>query len=363
LIVHSDKEEVTVRNRSTCGFIILLLIGGCASPPDRKVAAPVLTLVKTDVTLQGVTLKWGIEESVAEDEVAGGIVRFGMERKAVGSDSWTTLNNGLTAGDVEYTDVTFAPKTSYTYRLTFHFAPIGSGTPPDPDEMGSITLISSLIRTHPIWNLEAISVMKNQVYLEIEKFDRELGQKVKKKHLHRPGVHIGWWKESGSAVAVSTHRVTLGGGKTATVDFNTGMTLVSVEKKPAMIEVKQCMATLGADGESVVCKQSEVIMVIKNGYEIVTKDEDGRHLFRYPDPVNNPILKRGHCTEHGGEKDFRRSVKLDESQELLAEADRIWSTDPEKSILIYRRLLNEFGESDAVRRSRTRIRLRAEQGD
>ena len=49
--------------------------------------------------------------------------------------------------------------------------------------------------------------------------------------------------------------------------------------------------------------------------------------------------------------------------ELLSKADRLWKTDDEAAIRIYKRLLLEFGDTERVRISKTRIWQRAEQGD
>ena len=340
--------------RVCCVVTLLLLAGGCSSQPVRRVTPPSLALGKTTVAHEGVTLNWEIDASAADDEWPTRVVRYAVERKPTGSDTWTTLTDSGSPHDRSFTDANIEPRTRYTYRLTCTFTDATSAAPPDPDRIGMTSAVTGPIETFGIWKLTVHTALKGQVYLTIEKFDRKLGRRVEKKHIHHAGDQIGWWKEAGSAGLVSTHRVSLGGGRVARVDFNTGMTLVSVEKKMATMEFDKCEAIYGPGGQLTGCKQSKVTATILNTYEIVTVDDEGRHVLFHPDPAKNPRLKQQRCLHHGGEET---------PHALLLEADRIWRSDPEKAIPIYRRLLDEFGETERVRVSRTRIRLRAEQDD
>ena len=328
-----------------------------------KLATPSLRFGKTLVAHEGVTLKWEIDAFAASDESPARVVRFGVERKPTASDTWTTLSDSLPRRDRSFTDAGFKPGTRYVYRLTCYFTHAGAAPPPDPVRIGMTSVVTAPVETLSIWNLTINTAMRGQAYLTIEKFDRKLGRKVEKKHIHHAGEQIGWWKETGGDGPVSTHLVSLGGGKSAPVDFNTGMTLVSVGKKPATIQIDKCRAIFGAGGKRVGCKQSKLTVTISNTYEIVTVDDAGTHVLFYPDPTKNPRAVSQACKNHGGVKDFRRPIESDESLKLLSEADRLWRSDPEKAILIYKRLLAEFGNTEWVRMSRTRIRLRAEQGD
>ena len=111
------------------------------------------------------------------------------------------------------------------------------------------------------------------------------------------------------------------------------------------------------------CDKTRVTLTISNTYEIVYADDRGKRVAYHPDPLKNPRLMSNACKNHGGKRDFTQAIEPKEPLKLLAEADRLWPSDPEKAILIYKRLLSEFGDTPPVRTSRTRIRLRAEQGD
>ena len=78
------------------------------------------------------------------------------------------------------------------------------------------------------------------------------------------------------------------------------MTLVSVMKKPVTFQIDKCDAIYEAGGQRTGCKRSKLAVTISNTFEVVYKDEDGKHVIFHPDPWKNSRTTSRACEDHGG---------------------------------------------------------------
>jgi hypothetical protein len=211
-----------------------------------------------------------------------------------------------------------------------------------------------------IWKLTFINPSKKEgadkgtVWVKIEKFEKGHG-KVEKGRLHHAGERIGWWEESPGADPVSIHRVSGPQGRSISVDFNSGVTLVSVEPIKLPVEVKRCKPIYDKKtGNKIGCdKISE-----KRNFDttlIVTTDDEGEHRVYSPNPGDLNQL----CEVHDGRGINPDNLAIDqknvdaqkaevEAEKLYAEAESLATKDGKKAIRLYERLLKEFGATDFV---------------
>lgn len=150
--------------------------------------------------------------------------------------------------------------------------------------------------------IDSSSAEKLKVMVVMERFHPQLGHIVKK-HWHEPGERIGWWSERSGEAPVSHHPVNLPGGVTAAVDFDTGLTLASVEAKTVIKDLTRCKAIFNGGGTWAGCEQVQERRTFSTP-EVVIRGSGGeqRFLVPVPDlsqscPIHSPKQPRLEYTE------------------------------------------------------------------
>ena len=344
----------------------------------NPVKVPEISFDSSSVELDKVEVSWTAESwtSSERSQLKKGhdllnLTHFTIERK-VGEGKWKVVQSDVPITQNNYVDTDIDPKTTYHYRITSHCE---EDLKKRAGASGMTIQTPMPLTTLGIWSLSINTAMKGQAYLTIQKFDKKLGRKVEKKHIHHAKDRIGWWKETGGDVPVSTHLVPLGGGKSASVDFNTGMTLVSVEKKPATIKIDKCDPIYGPGGQRTGCTRTTEDVTISNTYEVVYKDKDGKHVLFYPDPMKNPRARSKACADHGGPDRRKKKPgaqgKLEKgsgsaapgnlpanlaakrarekaAEAIFVRAEGFAKANPSRAIKDFERLLEDYGDTDFV---------------
>jgi hypothetical protein len=253
-------------------------------PPTKTPLLPGIALNPPAVTVDGITLSWFLRPLASHASSVKKIDTFIVERQAAGSDRWETLAANLPGDTRSYRDTSLARRAWHTYRVT----------PRGGDLVGKTESLPEPVRTANPWRLRFLNASKDLVYIEIEKTDPKLGKPRKIAHIHRPGDRIGWWPETDGGEPTSVHWHPAG----VKVDFNTGMSLVSVEPGiPYKKEIQRCKKTPDGPGGLVctVAKEPRTIRLTR----IICLDEGGNERTHFhPDPSGHPLLKDQLCPDH-----------------------------------------------------------------
>jgi hypothetical protein len=263
------------------------------APPERPTAlAPAVAFEKLDVQLDGVTLSWSVAEwtwkekqaLAKEKKVPVELTGFKIERKAAGG--WESIAD-LDEKARSYKDASAAPKTSYVYRITALSTKKEFLENGDPSGVAGV-LTSPAATTPGLWKISYLNPVKGAVYVTIEKFEKALGAKVEIRLLQREGEILGW-KEG-----TSKHRVKVA-NRSHEVDFDTGLTLLSVKPKTHATQITKCKPAFLPGGEKVFpCPKVPEGRTFEVS-ELVTEGPDGRRTFLLPDPTEHPNAKDQIC--------------------------------------------------------------------
>jgi hypothetical protein len=306
---------------------------------------------------------------------------FVLERQA-GTSKWEVVADKLDVKTLSYVDTKIEPKSKYTYRVTAYSTdkaylerggPIDPETGATPNPDGKINVATGpTIQTMGIWKLTFTNPMKQaeskgMVYVKIEKFEKGYG-KVEKARMHYDGDLIGSWEETQGADPTTKHRVNVRGGKSIEVDFNTGTTLISVNRVNLPVEVKRCKPIYAKDGNKTGCEQ----IIEKRNFDtglVTYKDDEGVKKVHVPSPSSLDQL----CEEHGGRKivtalpqdkkdsdepkvdpkEVARLKKEAEAEKLFDEAEKALEKNKSLAKTYYQRLLSsEFGGTDFVSKNK-----------
>ena len=238
-----------------------------------------LTLDAPSVTLEGVELTWNVSRANAR------ILHFAVHRSPAGADRWELLKDPVAESARSFRDRTFYPGTDTSYRVTCYFTDQPAGVPARGSRIGKTVAIASTAQSRGKFEVSFFNAMKGMAYVTITKIDAS-GIRIQLKHIHHAGDRIGWWTEAGGSEPRSWHRVALRGGRSALVDFDTGLILKSVEPRKVRITVKRCVPgrkECRIVEETVSVETVEVVTVNRTGGERKVARLDPRRNARTQD--------------------------------------------------------------------------------
>lgn len=291
-----------------------------APPPKAvdKVVIPEIALGNVEVAIDGVNFSWEVKELSAkqQDEIKKRDAKlynyqfrklnyFSVERQAAGG-KWEVLADKIPAGTTSFTDSKIEPKTKYRYRVTSWCTDKDFLARVESSGKGQTVELPTAIQTQGIWKVTFSQAMKPEegkgmVYIEIEKFEKSLGKAVKARHIHYEGDKIGWWKinpQDENEEPKHRHKIPQPGGKTVEVDFNCGMTLVSIKPTKVVVDKKKCERKVSASGFE-PCEGPKTEKVTVNTTEINYTNEEGKPVKVYqPDPKAHPQAQDQFCEDH-----------------------------------------------------------------
>lgn len=277
----------------------------------KQVKIPPVTLGAAEVDLSGVTIHWEVKTFTRQEELALQkefdllkYSHFTVERETAGSGKWEVLADKLPPTARNFKDTRIEPKTKYNYRVKAYVEPDKQGrTPP---EGNPVTLaLPSPVQTLGIFRVTFINPGRvpgqdaYQVWVKIEKHDRELGP-VEIRQFQRPGEKIGWWPEGRGGEPTSKHAVSKG-GRAHTIDFDTGMTLVSIKPTTVTLEITKCRKQITAQGAG-QCQFVKEKRVFHDIHEIVVSEGGMEQTILIPNPKDSPRARDEFCEIHGGSK-------------------------------------------------------------
>lgn len=360
-------------------------------PPQA--VAPAVAFENLEINLDSVVLSWSVKEFTAPmkaamakrtpKEVPVDLTSFKIERDVNGAGKWETIATLEDPKARSYKDPKIDPKTKYAYKVTAFSAKKefleNGGEDSGPNPTGLVgTVASPVAQTLGIWKItfanasKAANAEKGMAYVTIEKYEKALSAKVEKKRIHYSGDKIGWWPEQGDAEPTSKHRVQVG-TKSHEVDFNTEITLVSVQPKRVTVEITKCKRIFGAGGVPVYpCEKIKEKRAF-DIHEIVLIGPEGRQVIQSPVPKDHPNGQDQICEECGGKKPVSRDViekpgtpeppkedpaavaakkKEADAETLFKDAEKLMKAGKHKEAAAkYERLLKEFGTTDFVAKS------------
>jgi hypothetical protein len=356
-------------------------------PPQAL--APSIAFETLEINLDSVIVTWSVKEFTKTEiaamakktpkEIPVELTTFKVERDVNGAGKWETVATLEDPKARTYKDVKIEPKTKYAYRVTAfstkkEFLENGGedGTPNATGLVGAVA--SPTAQTLGIWKItftnasKPANADKGMAYVTIEKFEKALGAKVEKKRIHYAGDKIGWWAEASDGEPTSKHKVQIG-AKAVEVDFNTEVTLVSVQPRKVTVEITKCKRKFGPGGlpeypcDKIKERRSFDI------HEIVLSGPEGRQVIQSPNPKEHPNGQDQICEECGGKKAVNPNVinpqepappkedpavaaakkKEADAEAVFKEAEKLFKDGKYKdSIGKYERLLKEFATTDYV---------------
>lgn len=355
---------------------------------SSKVVIPQVTLTGADVALDGVTINWSVKELTKKEQdelkkrdvklfdyLFRPLTHFTVEREAGGK--WEVLADKLPAGTTSYTDAKIEPKTNYRYRLTSWCTDKDYLARVESAGKGEVIQMREPLTTLGIWKIGFSNVMKHedqkgQVYVTIEKFEKTLGRSVTVKHTHYEGDKIGWWKTdpaNADEEPKSKHKISMPGGKTLEIDFDTGMTLLAIKDKKVTVERKKCVRKVGVSGIE-PCKEPTVERVTVATKEITYKDDEGKTVPVYnPDPKTVRQAQDEFCEEHKpkliaevgmpgkpGALPAATKAREDEAEKVFNNA-QIQEITGQKAtaLLLYQSLLKDYANTEFVKKQKKTI--------
>ncbi|HXG62188.1 MAG TPA: fibronectin type III domain-containing protein [Planctomycetota bacterium] len=275
----------------------------------KEVKVPPVTLGPVDVGLDGVTISWDVKAFTRQEELALQkefdllkYSHFSVEREVAGSGKWEILADKLPPTTKNFKDTRIEPKTKYNYRVKAYVEPDKQGRKPREGDPVVLSLPSP-VQTLGIFRVTFINPGRvpgqdaYQVWVKIEKHDRELGP-VEIRQFQRPGEKIGWWPEGQGGEPTSMHPISRG-GRAHTVDFNTGMTLVSIKPTTVTLEITKCKKQITAQGAG-QCQFVKEKRVFHDIYEIVVSEGGAEQTLLIPNPKDSPRARDEFCEIHGG---------------------------------------------------------------
>lgn len=317
---------------------------------EAAVVLPTVTLEAPEVALDGISLKWTLNKPPATAMSRPIDPDSLLLERRVGKGNWEKLAE-LTAKDLAFKDTRITPKTTFAYRVT----------PKSKDAKAQKTARGSNereARTLGIFSLRFQNPIEREgrmyVYVTIEKFDAEHG-KVSESRLHGVGEKIGWWSDRPDVEPTSKHHIPLPGGRGATIDFDTGSVLKSVNPERGRVEFRQCKPEYDKDTGTIVQCTLEKQTLPWSGYRILWVDDEGRPQTDYvPEKKGPPDVLL--CDEHGGggrpqgptpeEIERRKKERNDAATKLLQEADRSWNERKWKeAVARYEKLRRDFADT------------------
>jgi hypothetical protein len=333
-----------------------VLAAGCAGGEARpQVRMPLVEFENVTLDDQGAIVRWFVLDATVygpDGALAGPspVTRFSLEREDLVSGRRVLLADALPSTARAHEDHGLLAGGRYRYLLTFQVA-----------EGANTTVASTPFDGPKAWMLQFTNPMrssdKGAVFVRIRKFENGVGL-VDTSHIHFEGDRIGWWKE-GTPAVVSHHRVTRPGGKSVSVDFDTGATLVAVRAVRKVVEARRCKPIFALNGMKLGCER---IVEKRNFecYEVFYRDSEGDHQVNVPEPRSLDQL----CDDHKSNPDAPKAEpRLFEVQVLLDEADRLWNVDSAASIKIYQRLLRDYKDAVIRLQVRNKVEGRARQAD
>jgi hypothetical protein len=363
------------------------------------VIVPPVAFGAVEVAIDSITVSWNykdftnqeIQKMAREKDVnlrkdAAKVTHFTLERQAGGSAKWEVLADKVDVKVQSYVDTKIEPKSKYTYRVTAFsnekpFLERGgkideeTGATPNPDGVVNVAM-GPAVQTLGIWKLTFSNPMKpaeakGMVYVKIEKFEKGHG-KVEKAHMQYDGDQIGTWEETQGGEPTSKHRVTVKGGRSIEVDFNTATTLISVTRVSLPVEVKRCKPIYDkATGNKIDCDK----VIEKRNFDtglVTYKDDEGVKKVYVPSPSTLDQL----CEEHGGRKiivappkepkegdtpkeDPKEAARLKkemDAEKLFEEAEKALDKNKQLALSYYQKLLSpEFANTDFVSKNKKPI--------
>lgn len=360
-------------------------------PPQAL--APAVAFENLEINLDSVIVSWSVKEFTAPQKAAMAkaapkqipveLTAFKVERDVNGAGKWETVATIEDPKARTYKDVKIEPKTKYAYRITAfstkkEFLENGGeeGTPNATGLAGTVT--SPAAQTLGIWKIsfsnasKPANADKGMVYVTIEKFEKALGAKVEKKRIHYAGDRLGWWPEAQDQEPTSKHKVQVG-TKAVEVDFNTEVTLVSVQPRKVTVQITKCKRKFGAGGlPEYPCDKIKEPRSF-DIHEIVLSGPEGRQVIQSPNPKDHPNGQDQICEECGGKKAKTASEieappdgktppppkedpaaaaakkKEAEAEAVFKEAEKAFKDGKYKdAIAKYERLLKDFATTDYV---------------
>ncbi len=359
-------------------------------PPQA--VAPSIAFENLEINLDSVVLSWTVKEFTAPMKVAMAkktpkevpvdLTSFKIERDVNGAGKWETIATLEDPKARSYKDPKIDPKTRYAYKVSAFSAKKeflengGEDSGPNPTGLAG-TVASPVAQTLGIWKIsfanasKAANAEKGMAYVTIEKYEKGLAAKVEKKRIHYSGDKIGWWPEQADAEPTSKHRVQVG-TKSHEVDFDTGITLVSVQPKRVTVEITKCKRNFGPGGVPVYpcdkVKEKRTFDI----HEIVLNGPEGRQVIQSPSPKDHPNGQDQICEECGGKKPVVGDSSLKpppdapkedpaavaakkkeaEADALFKDAEKLMKAGKHKEAAgKYERLLKEYGTTDFVAKS------------
>lgn len=285
--------------------------------------APSTAFENLEVNLDNVTLSWSVRDWTAKEKaelaktkdpkkIPVELTGFKIERDVNASGKWETIATLDDPKARTYKDTKIEAKTRYAYRITAlstkkEFLENG-GEDGSPNPSGVAAVLSSPpATTLGIWKISYANASrpenaeKGMVYVTIEKYEKSIGAKVERKQIHRDGDKIGWKDAADGGEPTSKHRVQVG-TKSHEVDFDTGITLVSVKAKKVTVQITKCKRKFGPGGVPDYPCDREPVSNSFNVHEIVTTGPEGKQVILVPNPKDHPNGKDQYCPECSGSK-------------------------------------------------------------
>lgn len=357
-------------------------------PPQA--VAPSVAFENLEINLDSVVLSWTVQEFTAAEKakmakekpvhIPVGVTSFKIERDVNGAGKWETLTTIEDGKARSYKDVKIEPKTKYAYRITAfsnakeYLANGGEESGPKAD--GIVALVPSpAAQTLGIWKISYANASRPAnaeqgiVYVTIEKFEKAIGQKVERRQIHKDGDRIGWKAAADGQEPTSKFKVQVA-NKAVEVDFDTGLTLVSVKPRKVTVEITKCKRKFGPGGvPEYPCdkiKEKRTFDI----YEIVVNGPEGRQTIQSPNPKQHPNGQDQICEECGGKKAVTTlppgetkppempkedpaaaaaKKKEADAAALFKEAEKLLKDGKAREAIVrFERLLKEFGATDFV---------------
>lgn len=297
-----------------------------------------------------VSLEWSFVDHCAP--VAGELTShtFRVERQVDGSDRWELIASELPPDTRAFVDRTTKDGSAYRYRVTAR----------NPDTGRSLAA-EIPVQVPSIWRLTFANAIRGMALVTITKYEATRGSYLTLRHVHRTGDRIGWWDDP----PTSLHLAALPGKDAAMADFNTGITLVSVEPVVRAVALKRCKLFFALDGTLLGCRQDQTTINVPVSSVRLRDERGAERVVDVPDPLENPRFQDQVCTHPQYPHTLPPGPPTREQvvRGLLAEADGLWGTDSKAAIDTYKTLLAEYRDVLETLRASVRVQRRAEQDD
>ncbi|MFN3483932.1 MAG: hypothetical protein ACK44W_00350 [Planctomycetota bacterium] len=275
----------------------------------KQVRIPPVSLGVPEVDLSGVTIQWDVKTFTRQEEInlqkefdLLKYSHFTVEREPAGSGKWTVLADKLPPTTKNFKDTQIEPKTKYNYRVKAYVEPDKQGRVP-PEGNPVVLTLPTPVQTLGIFRVTFINPGRvpgqdaYQVWVKIEKHDRELGP-VEIRQFQRPGEKIGWWPESQGGEPTSVHTISKG-GRAHKIDFNTGMTLVSIKPTTVTLEITKCKKQITPQGTA-QCQFVKEKRIFHDIHELIVSEGGVEQTVLIPNPKDSPRAQDVYGEIHRG---------------------------------------------------------------